>query len=81
VLRRERRTCVHTVREEFATYFPLADLMQWLGGAPFIQIGRHACKQSNALLITATVSIACGCVTELEMKSRPRAQAPLGWRC
>jgi DNA-binding LytR/AlgR family response regulator len=42
VLRREGRTWVHTVREEFATYYPLAELMQWLGGAPFIQIGRHA---------------------------------------
>jgi hypothetical protein len=26
----------------FATYYPLADLMRWLGGDPFIQIGRHA---------------------------------------
>ena len=34
VLRRERRTWVHTVREEFATYYPLADLMRWLGGEP-----------------------------------------------
>ena len=42
VLRRERRTWVHTVREEFATYYPLSDLMRWLGGDPFIQIGRHA---------------------------------------
>ncbi|MBV8815895.1 MAG: response regulator transcription factor [Verrucomicrobia bacterium] len=42
VLRRDRRTWVHTVREEFATYYPLADLMRWLGGEPFIQIGRHA---------------------------------------
>jgi DNA-binding LytR/AlgR family response regulator len=42
VLRRERRTWVHTVRQEFATYYPLADLMRWLGGDPFIQIGRHA---------------------------------------
>jgi two-component system, LytTR family, response regulator LytT len=42
VLRRDRRTWVHTVREEFATYYPLADLMRWLGGDPFIQIGRHA---------------------------------------
>src|SRR4029077_12785194 len=42
VLRRERRTWVHTVREEFATYYPLADLTRWLGGDPFIQIGRHA---------------------------------------
>jgi hypothetical protein len=35
VLRRNRRTWVHTVREEFATYYPLAELMQWLGSAPF----------------------------------------------
>ena len=49
VLRRERRTWVHTVREEFATYYPLADLMQWLGGAPFIQIGRHAVVNLQAI--------------------------------
>jgi hypothetical protein len=35
VLRRERRTWVHTIREEFATYYPLGDLMRWLGGDPF----------------------------------------------
>ena len=29
VLRRDRRTWIHTVREEFATYYPLADLMRW----------------------------------------------------
>ena len=34
VLRRDRRTWVHTVREEFATYYPLADLMRWLGATP-----------------------------------------------
>jgi DNA-binding LytR/AlgR family response regulator len=49
VLRRDRRTWVHTVREEFATYYPLADLMQWLGGAPFIQIGRHAIVNLQAV--------------------------------
>jgi DNA-binding LytR/AlgR family response regulator len=49
VLRRDRRTWVHTVREEFATYYPLADLMQWLGGAPFIQIGRHAVANLQAV--------------------------------
>jgi two-component system response regulator LytT len=42
VLRRERRTWVHTVREEFATYYPVAYLLRWLGGDPFVQIGRHA---------------------------------------
>ena len=45
VLRRERRTWVHTVREEFATYYPLAELVQWLDGESFIQIGRHAISE------------------------------------
>src|SRR5262249_53955290 len=49
VLRRDRRTWVHTVREEFATYYPLADLMEWLSGAPFIQIGRHAVVNLQAV--------------------------------
>ena len=49
VLRRERRTCVHTVREEFATYYALADLTRWLGGDPFIQIGRHATVNLHAI--------------------------------
>ena len=49
MLRRDRRTWVHTVREEFATYYPLADLMEWLGGAPFIQIGRHAIVNLQAV--------------------------------
>ena len=49
VLRRDRRTWVHTVREEFATYYPLADLMRWLGGDPFIQIGRHAAVNLHAI--------------------------------
>jgi two-component system response regulator LytT len=48
-LRRERRTWIHTVREEFATYYPLADLMRWLGGDPFIQIGRHAIVNLRAI--------------------------------
>ena len=42
VLRRCRRTWIHTVLEEFATYYPLGELMLWLGGDPFIQVGRHA---------------------------------------
>jgi two-component system, LytTR family, response regulator LytT len=49
VPRRERRTWVHTVREEFATYYPLADLMRWLGGDPFIQIGRNAVVNLQAI--------------------------------
>jgi DNA-binding LytR/AlgR family response regulator len=49
VLRRERRTWVHTVREEFATYYPLADLMRWLDSGSFIQIGRHAIVNLQAI--------------------------------
>ena len=49
VLRRQRRTWVHTVREEFATYYPVADLIRWLGGDPFIQIGRHAVVNLQAI--------------------------------
>ena len=49
VLRRDRRTWVHTVREEFATHYPLAVLMRWLGGDPFVQIGRHAVVNLQAI--------------------------------
>jgi DNA-binding LytR/AlgR family response regulator len=49
VLRRDRRSWVHTVREEFATYYPLADLVRWLGGDPFVQIGRHAVVNLQAI--------------------------------
>ena len=48
-LRRERRTWVHTVREEFATYYPLTDLLRWLSGAPFLQIARHAVVNLHAI--------------------------------
>jgi two-component system, LytTR family, response regulator LytT len=49
VLRKDRRTWVHTVREEFATYYPLAELVNWLGGDPFIQVGRHAIINLRAI--------------------------------
>jgi DNA-binding LytR/AlgR family response regulator len=49
VLRHDRRTWVHTVREEFATYYPLGDLLRWLGGNPFIQVGRHAVVNLRAI--------------------------------
>ena len=49
LVRRDRRTWVHTVREEFATYYPLADLIRWLGGNPFIQIARHAVVNLQAI--------------------------------
>ena len=49
VLRRERRTWIHTLREEFATYYALANLTRWLGRDPFIQIGRHATVNLHAI--------------------------------
>jgi two-component system, LytTR family, response regulator len=55
-VRRERRTWIHTVLEEFATYYPLGELMLWLGGDPFIQIGR----QSVVNLRAAQHIIRCG---------------------
>ena len=49
VVRRDRRSWVHTVREEFPTYYPLADLIRWLGGDPFVQVGRHAVVNLRAV--------------------------------
>ena len=49
VLRRARRTWIHTVLEEFATYYPLAEIAKWLGGDPFIQVGRHAVVNLRAI--------------------------------
>ena len=49
VLRKGPRTWIHTVREEFSTYYPLASLMRWLGGRPFIQIGRNAVVNERAI--------------------------------
>jgi DNA-binding LytR/AlgR family response regulator len=42
VLRRGRRSWIHTSAEEFPTYYPLAALARWLGGSPFLQISRDA---------------------------------------
>ena len=42
VLRRNRRTWVHTAMEEFPTYYPLTTLARWLGGTPFLRISRDA---------------------------------------
>jgi DNA-binding LytR/AlgR family response regulator len=53
VLRKGRHTWIHTVREEFSTRYPLTLLAQWLGGRPFIQIGRQAIVNELAVeLIT-----------------------------
>jgi DNA-binding LytR/AlgR family response regulator len=53
VLRKGRHTWIHTVREEFSTRYPLILLAQWLGGRRFIQIGRQAIVNEQAVeLIT-----------------------------
>jgi two-component system, LytTR family, response regulator LytT len=49
VLRRRRRTWIHTVREEFATYYPGAILGRWLGGYPFVHIGNYAVVNLQAV--------------------------------
>jgi two-component system, LytTR family, response regulator LytT len=49
VQRRKRRTWIHTVLEEFSTYYSLADLIHWLGGDPFIQLGRDAVVNLRAV--------------------------------
>jgi two-component system response regulator LytT len=49
VLRRERRTWIHTVLEEFPTYYPLAQLVRWLEGEWFIQVARHALVNLRAV--------------------------------
>ena len=49
VLRKGRHTCIHTVREEFSTRYPLTLLAQWLGGRPFLQVGRHAIVNEMAI--------------------------------
>jgi DNA-binding LytR/AlgR family response regulator len=49
VLRQNRRTWIHTVLEEFPTYYPLAQLGRWLKGEPFIQVSRHAVVNLRAV--------------------------------
>jgi DNA-binding LytR/AlgR family response regulator len=49
VMRRQRRTWIHTVLEEFATYYPLGEIARWLGGDPFVQVGRHAVVNLRAI--------------------------------
>jgi DNA-binding LytR/AlgR family response regulator len=49
VLRRKRRTWIHTVLEEFPTYYSLTELLDWLGGDPFLEVGRHAVVNLRAV--------------------------------
>jgi hypothetical protein len=83
VLRRERRSWVHTVREEFATYYPLGDLVRWLGGDP---LSRSAdmrwsiCVLSKRSITMVTDFTGCGCATGWEQKSRLRGRALCAWQ-
>jgi len=60
-----------------ATYHPVADLLRWLGGDPFIQIGRHAAVNLQAI---DHIIHHGGRFTVMQLrdrgapKSRPRAQ-------
>jgi two-component system, LytTR family, response regulator LytT len=49
VLRRKRRTWIHTVLEEFPTYYPLAQLARWLEAESFIQVSRDALVNLRAV--------------------------------
>jgi two-component system, LytTR family, response regulator LytT len=49
VVRREGRTWVHTVRQEFATCHSLAELMGWLRGCPFIKLSRQVVVNLRAV--------------------------------
>lgn len=42
VLRRGRRTWIHTTEAEYSMYQPVADLEEWLGGKPFFRAARDA---------------------------------------
>lgn len=49
VLRRKRRTWIHTVLEEFPTYYPVARVTRWFKGEPFIQVSRRAIVNLRAI--------------------------------
>jgi two-component system response regulator LytT len=49
VVRRQRRTWIHTVRQEFATWHSLAELMGWLRGCPFIKLSRQVVVNLRAV--------------------------------
>src|SRR5262249_10320188 len=42
-------TWVHTAAEELATCHPLAEVLGWLGGLPFLRVARDAIVNLNAV--------------------------------
>jgi two-component system LytT family response regulator/two-component system response regulator LytT len=49
VLRRGRRTWVHTADGEYPSYYPVARMAAWLGGAPFLRTAREAIVNTEAI--------------------------------
>jgi DNA-binding LytR/AlgR family response regulator len=41
-IRRDRRTWIHTATDEHPTYYPIGDLLAWLGDPPFLRVARDA---------------------------------------
>jgi two-component system, LytTR family, response regulator LytT len=50
VLRRGRRTWIHTTDAEYPSYYPLARVDPWLGGAPFLRVAREAIVNMEAVV-------------------------------
>jgi two-component system, LytTR family, response regulator LytT len=49
VLRRGRRTWIHTADAEYPSYYPVARVAAWLGGAPFLRASREAIVNIEAV--------------------------------
>src|SRR5947209_3420457 len=49
VLRRGRRTWIHTADAEYPSYYPVDRLAAWLGGAPFLRAAREAIVNTEAV--------------------------------
>jgi LytTr DNA-binding domain len=49
VVRRGRRTWIHTADAEYPSYYPVARVAAWLGGAPFLRAAREAVVHREAV--------------------------------
>jgi DNA-binding LytR/AlgR family response regulator len=49
VPRRGRRTWIHTADAEYPSYYPVARMAVWLGGAPFFRVAREAIVNLEAV--------------------------------
>jgi two-component system response regulator LytT len=49
VLRCGRRTWIHTAGAEYPSYYPVARVAAWLGGAPFLRAAREAIVNTEAV--------------------------------